>query len=78
MFAMACVEIKRPGSEVWESGEQLGGRVPLADVVGSLVRYPTGDAYLVTKVVGLDDDGNGGKRLRMEMYVPGEEVDAHV
>lgn len=68
------VEIKRPGSDVWESGEQLSGRVPLADVVGSLVRYPTGDAYLVTRVTGLTEpDASGTRHLLMEMYTPDEE-----
>lgn len=64
-----CVEIKRPGSEQWESGAQLGGKVPLSDVVGALVRYPTGDAYLVTKVTGLTEpDATGARSLVMEVY----------
>jgi hypothetical protein len=63
------VEIKRPGSDRWETGAELGGNVPLADVVGSLVRYPTGDAYLVTKVTGLSaPDASGKRNLLMEVY----------
>jgi len=66
------VEILRPGRAEWETGEQLGGVVPLADVVGSLVRYPAGGAHVVCRVVGLDDAPGGGKTLRME--VEGGEV----
>lgn len=63
------VEIKRPGSDVWESGEQLGGSVPLKDAVGALVRYPTGGGYLVTKVTGLSGpDADGKRSLQMEVY----------
>lgn len=63
------VEIKRPGSREWESGAQLGGAVPLADCVGALVRYPTGDSYIVTKVTGLTQPDASGKRsLQMEVY----------
>lgn len=63
------VEIKRAGSDVWESGEQVGGKVPLKDVVGALVRYPTGDAFLVTKVTGLSEPDASGKRsLQMEVF----------
>lgn len=63
-----AVEIKRPGSDVWESGEQLGGRVAMADVVGSLVRYPTGGVPIVLKVVGLSDpDATGTRHLQMEV-----------
>ena len=69
MDEATCVEIKRPGSDVWESGAELGGKVALTDVVGSLVRYPTGSACLVTKVVGLTEpDDHGTRRLIMEMY----------
>jgi hypothetical protein len=66
---MSGVEIKRPGSDKWESGAELGGTVKLADTVGALVRYPTGDAFLVTKVVGLSEpDASGTRHLQMEMY----------
>lgn len=65
---MQC-EIKRPGSEAWESAADLGGKVPLADVVGSLVRYPTGDAPIVLKVTGLSEPDAAGKRaMQMEAY----------
>jgi len=65
---MAC-EIKRPGGERWESAADLGGSVPLADVVGSLVRYPTGGAPLVCRVTGLTEpDAAGGRRLIMEVH----------
>lgn len=65
------VEIKRPGSDVWESGEDLGGRVALADVVGSLVRYPTGGDPIVCRVAGLSEpDADGRRHLRLELNTP--------
>lgn len=66
------MEILRPGRTEWETCRDIGGVVPLADVVGSRVRYPAGDAFLVCRVVGLDDAPGGGKTLRME--VEGGEV----
>lgn len=63
------VEIKRPGSQEWETGSELGGAVKLADVVGSLVRYPAGGAFIVTKVTGLTEpDANGNRSMLMEVY----------
>lgn len=65
------VHIKRPGSDVWESGADIGGRVPLADVVGSLVRYETGSCPLVLKVTGLTPpDAAGTRNLLMEVNSP--------
>ena len=62
---MGGVEIRRPGREDWETAADLGGRVPLADVVGSLVRYPSG---VVLRVTGLTDPDAGGVRhLLMEV-----------
>ena len=59
------VEIKRPGRDEWESSADLGGSVPLADVVGSLVRYPSG---IVTRVTGLTEpDAGGNRQLLMEI-----------
>lgn len=69
---MGGVEIKRPGREEWESGTAfLDGGVPIRDVVGSLVRYPTGGAYLTVKVVGLSEpDQDGTRHMQMEVYSP--------
>lgn len=68
------VEIKRPGSDAWESGADLGGRVPLADAVGSLVRYPFGGQTLVCRVTGLTGpDAAGTRHLLMEIYAPDDE-----
>lgn len=59
------VEIKRPGRSEWESSADLGGIVPLADVVGALVRYPSG---IVTRVTGLTSpDEKGQRKLLMEL-----------
>ena len=59
------VKIKRPGRNDWETGADLMGSVPLADVVGSLVRYPSG---IVLKVTGLTDpDAEGNRHLHMEL-----------
>lgn len=64
------MEVKRPGSGAWESEADLpGGAVPVADAVGTLVRYHTGNAPLVMKVVSLSDpDANGVRQLQMELY----------
>lgn len=63
------VEVKRPGSDVWESDADLGGAVPLADCVGALVRYRTGGLPLVMKVVGLSEpDAAGVRTLQMELH----------
>lgn len=60
------MEIKRPGRDEWESNADLGGAVPLADVVGTLVRYPSG---LVLKVTGLTEPDAAGKRqMQMEIH----------
>lgn len=62
------VEVKRPGRRDWETAADLGGAVPLADVVGSLVRYPSG---LVLRVTGLTDpDAAGVRRLVVEVNGP--------
>jgi hypothetical protein len=61
------VEIKRPGRDEWEDGAALGA-VPLPDVVGSLIRYPSG---IVLKVTGLTDpDASGQRQLQMEVNSP--------
>ncbi len=71
-------EILRPGRTEWESGVN----VPMTDVVGSLVRYEAGiamdggPAYIVCRVVGLDDAPGGGKTLRMEINTPEGAQDA--
>lgn len=65
-----ATEILRPGRTEWEDGAALGA-VPLADVVGSLVRYPTGGVPLVMRVTGLTDpDGDGNRQLLMEIHSP--------
>lgn len=62
------IEIKRPGSDVWETSADAGGRVPLGDVVGALVRYPFGGSFLVAKVVGLSEpDARGVRHMQMEV-----------
>lgn len=59
------MEIKRPGRDDWETSVDLGGAVPMADVVGTLVRYPSG---LVLKVTGLSEpDANGTRQMQMEV-----------
>jgi hypothetical protein len=62
-------EILRPGRTEWEDGVALGS-VPLADVVGSLIRYPSG---IVTRVTGLTEpDERGTRQLLMEVNEPTE------
>lgn len=62
------VWIKRPGRDNWETGTDLGGKVPMADVVGSLVRYQSG---IVLKVTGLTEpDDKGERKLLMEINSP--------
>lgn len=67
-------EFRRPGRDAWESPADLpGGRVPMAEVVGTLVRFKTGDAYLVFVAVGVTDpDASGARNLLMEVYSPPE------
>ena len=66
------VEIKRPGSDAWESSADLGGSVSLGDVVGSLVRYPSG---IVFRIAGITEpDANGNRQLLPELYDPSERA----
>lgn len=69
---MTAPEFKRPGRDAWESPADLpGGRVPMAEVVGTLVRFKTGDAYLVFVATGVSDPDEGGTRhLLMEVFSP--------
>lgn len=65
---MSQVEIKRPGSDKWETSADMGGSVPLKDCVGALVKYPTGGDPIVMKVTGLSEpDANGTRKLLMEV-----------
>jgi hypothetical protein len=70
---MTC-EIRRPGSDRWESAADLGGAVPAADVVGALVRYRTGSAPVVCRVTGLSDPDpeTGARYLLMEFNTTAE------
>ena len=60
-------EILRPGHDDWESADTLA-TVPVADVVGSLIRIQTGSAPLVFRVTGLSEpDAVGTRHLQMEL-----------
>ena len=63
-------ELKRPGSDRWESEADFpGGVVPAADLAGCLVRYHTGSCPLVLRVLGLGEpDAAGVRHLRLELY----------
>ncbi len=65
------IEIKRPGSETWEPVRDLGA-VKFADLPGSLVRYPFGGSYLVTRVNGVTEPDASGRRSLQTEVVTGE------
>ena len=65
-------EILRPGHNVWESADSLAV-IPMADVVGSLIRYQTGSAPLVFRVTKFfPPDATGTGQLQMELNSPTE------
>lgn len=66
---MVGAEIKLVGSSEWVKLSDMAGHATAERVAGALVRYPTGDAYLVCEVKGVTEpDANGVRHLKMEVF----------
>jgi hypothetical protein len=65
------IEVMLPGSDVWQKREEIPPGELSANVVGTLVKYPSG---LVLRVAGIDEGADGQRYMKMEVNTPTESA----